>query len=447
MISSYQEAREFLESLIKPYQSERIEGISPEYNNPLGRMTYLLKLLGDPHKKFPSVVVSGTSGKTSTTILTASLLSAAGYSVGQTISPHLQKMNERIVVDGKEIADEEFFALVNTIVPFVSQMEQEVIGPPSYFEALLAMAFLYFAQKKVDIVIAEVGLEGKFDGTNTLSPLVFVYTNTSLDHTQILGETVEQIAEEGAFSIKENMTVVSGITQPSVISIFEKYAKNVYTPLLLLGKDFSYSLKKSTKEEDVFDFEDVKGKISSINVSLTGEYQAQNAVLAIEAVRQLGKNGFHVSEEQIRLALKTSFVAGRFEKIREGIILDGAHNPAKMHAFLSSLQTLYPNTKKIFVVGFKKGKDAREMLLEIQKMAEVIVLTEFQSLSDTTKNTSMSQEELLNSLTQKVQTSATVGEALSLAESLAKNTPESMIVITGSLYLVGEARQLLLAGR
>ncbi len=457
-VTTYTEARQYLEDLIKPYQAQRIEGIPEEFNNPLGRMKYLLNLLDNPEKKFPSIVVSGTSGKSSTTYYIAHALTTVGYKVGMTISPHLQKLNERLQINNIEIPDDVLVEILNDIIPAVEKMKQSPLGAPSYFETLLALAFYYFAKEKVDIVVAEVGLEGKFDGTNVLERLVFVYTNTSLDHTQILGETVEEIAKEGVAGIQKHSTdenapiVITGVSQPSVIEIFTDAAEKARVPLRLLGKDFSYELKSTKENGEVFDYHAEGSALSQILLPMKGEYQAQNAVLAIDALFQLKKFGFEISPEQIHTAFSTAFFPGRFETVEDNLIIDGAHNPAKMQAFISSLEKIYPDKKKIFVLGFKEGKNISAMLQIVLPIADAVVTTEFHSVMDWTKNPSVEGKGLYDFVKEnsylkigtEVYQTLTVKDALEKAKNIQQQFPEDIIVITGSLYLVGEVRAVLM---
>lgn len=459
MINTYRQAREYLETLIKPFQMQRIEGIHQKYQNPFGRMSYLLDLLGNPQKKFPSVVVSGTSGKTSTSHYIASLLTSAGYRVGLTISPHLQKLNERMQINNQQISDDALLELVQEVRIAVEKMEKSPFGEPSYFEVLLSCAFLYFAKQKVDIVVAEVGLEGKYDGTNILDRLVFVYTNTSLDHTQILGETVEAIAQETISGIIPNHAfpgapfVISGVTQPTVKKILEDAVSSAGVSLALLGRDFSYTREKTAPHEIIFSFFDPEISFDHVRLTMDGEYQAENAALALEAVQNLKGFGFIVSEEHIRAAFAHAHVPGRFEVFGD-IILDGAHNPAKMEAFLGALAERYPDKKKIFVIGFKEGKDTVTMLdLLLPVASNTVVTTMFHTAVDQSKNASLPAEHLYQTVLQhqkrKPQTEVvkthTVQEALSVAKKVQASIPESIIVVTGSLYVVGEARDLLTA--
>src|SRR3989344_3641959 len=225
-IGNYMEALNYLESFI----GKVVFKVDPEtvkLHPPLDRMKILLKLLDNPQDKFKSILVGGTSGKGSTAYLISHILTTAGYKTGLTISPHLQKINERIQINGKSISDEGFVKLLNLIIPAIEKMSFDFAqgkvgaparhrllpkasaGGPSYFEILIAMAFLYFAEQKVDIAVVEVGMGGEFDATNTLYPLIAVLTNVSLDHTNILGGSVQKIARTKAGIIKNRSSLRS----------------------------------------------------------------------------------------------------------------------------------------------------------------------------------------------------------------------------------------------
>jgi dihydrofolate synthase/folylpolyglutamate synthase len=371
------------------------------------------------------------------------MLTSAGYKTGLALSPHIVRINERIQLNGKEIGDEDFAKLVTDVIPAVEKMKQSMYGSPSYFEITVGMTFLFFARQQVDIAVVEVGMGGKYDATNTLEPLVAVLTNVSLDHIQFLGDTVEEIAKTKVGIIKkynvssikykgENTpVVVTGVTQSSVIEVVEKRCKEVGTKLYRLGKDF---------------------QLTGYEIGLHGEYQRENASLAIEAIKQLGKLGFSIDEQTIREALHSAHFTGRFELIeyvvhntKYKILLDGAHNQAKMHAFVSSLRKAYPTQKKIFVISFKKDKNIEEMVKEIITQTDSIVITEFEIGTDTMiSKASMDAESIADIIKEldykkEIYNEKDSVKAVKKAMHMAKE--DDIVVITGSLYLIGEIKQ------
>ena len=366
MITTYQEAREYLESFIRPSTYKKLAHHDPHAIDMLGRAKVFLELLGNPQNHLKAVQVSGTSGKTSTSYLIAHILSTAGYKTGLTISPHLESLTERLQINGEPVKEKQFITLLNKVIPLIHQMKNTAYGEPSYYEILLGIAFLYFKEEKVDIVVAEVGLEGKFDMTNHLHPLVAVVTTISLDHTELLGNTVEKIAEEAVSMIKDlsdqstQQQVITAVTKPSVLQIIEKKCEEKNAVLRCLKKDFSYSTVTTSLSGSKFDFISGTYNLRNIELALVGQYQILNAAIALEVIQKLTERGFVVPEFAVRQAFTSIRVPGRFERILVGgrtFILDGAHNTEKMDSFVTSLTEYYPETAKTFIIAFKKDKD------------------------------------------------------------------------------------------
>jgi dihydrofolate synthase / folylpolyglutamate synthase len=457
-ITTYDQAREYLEFFIRPMVFRKITLENGQEVDPLDRMRKLLELLGNPQEAFRSVVVSGSAGKGSTAYLLSHILTDAGYKTGLSISPHLQKITERMQVNGKLLPDGQFVVLINEIVPVIEKMRTLPIGEPSYFEILLALAFLHFAKEKVDIAVIEVGLEGKYDGTNVLSPLVSVLTNVNLDHIDILGDTVEKIADEAVSFIKrKDQVVITGVKQPSVLDIVRKRCQESTTGYLLLDKDFRYEIRTERVDGTVFDFMRGEEAFRDLHITLVGAYQAENAALAIEAALQLKQFGYEVSEVHVREALTTAVFPGRFEVCNytlnannNTLILDGAHNPAKMVAFLTSLKKLYPEHKKVFLITFKKGKQVDEMVRMIVEQADAVVVTEFHRTIDDQKNASLHSEYVEQAVRPLIKekkiplySEDSSEHALTTAFKTAERMENGLVVVTGSLYLVGEIKELL----
>ncbi|MBI2613222.1 MAG: hypothetical protein HYW62_00400 [Candidatus Levybacteria bacterium] len=513
-ITSYEEAINYLEGFI----GKVVFKINKEFlkkRDPLQRMRILLSLLGNPQEKFRSVLVGGTSGKGSTAYLISHILTVAGYKTGFTVSPHLQKVNERLQINNKSISNENFLILFKSIIlPSIRQMSKMEVGPPSYFEILVAMGFKHFADQKVDIAVAEVGMGGEFDATNTLNPLIAVLTNVGLDHTNILGKTVSKIARTKAGIIKTGATplvVVSGVRQPTVIKIVEDRCRKVGAKLNLLWRNFGYKIKKINHEGSVFDLTVSSGRglqLNDLSLSFLGDYQVENASLAIKTILELRELGFShnarasrdkkISDSAIRKALKTSFFPGRFEVIHVAqqprvsddarqtdsnpspnsaslsksrlqsrtqptfsssesglsrsnhtLILDSAHNPTKMRAFLATLKKLYPKEKKVFLVGFKFDKDIQKMLKQIIKVADEIIITEFNRATDMNLHASADAESIKYQVLSikysgKIIVEKDSKKALKIGiKTIQQFNNETILVVTGSLYLVGEIRGLL----
>src|SRR3989344_4052452 len=458
MINSYKQARKYLESIISNSTYINTSPRARDGSNPLMRTRHLLNKLGNPQDKYPSVVISGTSGKGSTAYLISKILIESGYKTGFTCSPHLQNITERMQINAQQIPKNQFVILLNEVFPIIQKMKTTPFGLPSYYEVLLALTLVYFAKENIDFAVIEVGLEGKFESTNIMTPLIFILTNISLDHTQILGNTVEKIADEATWRIKD-MTylfqgqkpiIITGAKQPKVLNIIEKRAKEAKIPILHISKDFDYKHIENVKQGVIFSFWNKRIKLDKLTVSLHGEYQAENATLSIETVLQLQKFGFNVKKESIYNALQAAFFPGRFEKIvrnNQTIILDGAHNIAKMQAFLDSLEKIIPNTKKVFLVGFKKDKDISGLLSLITRHTNKLVITKFTTSTDLGKNLSMNTDNVAlkvpkNNHSIDIYVEKDIRKALKKGLKLAVEN-NAIIIVTGSLYLVGEIRELL----
>lgn len=500
MIRSYINAVKYLESFIP----------TPEMKHPgklgIKRMRYLVKLLGNPQNAYPIIHVGGTSGKGSTATIIASILSTK-YKVGLHTSPHLVKINERIRIFSrgplaeiargplmKDISDKEFIELINDVYPAIKKVEESKQGKPSYFEIVTAMAFLYFKKEKVDIAVIEVGMGGRFDATNVIKPLVAVITNVGLDHTEILGDTVEEIARDKVGIIKSGTPVATGVRQPSVIEIVEKICMEKEAPFSLLVpsprgstfahpqggfKAFSYKIKKITSAGSVFDyFGDQTYK--NLKLSLLGEHQVENAVLAIRAIELLRKSAevsslfcaplklapynnnargresaqkasFPADLDSISKGLKQAFIPGRLEIVhkRPTVILDGAHNPDKMKALVIAIKDIFPDKRIIAVVAIKSGKDAQGILKEILPICHEIIFTKFRLTTDLGDTFSYTPAELKKVISRgplaiSARSPLIKSDPVSAVEEAINSTnPDDIILVTGSLYLVGEIKKVL----
>jgi dihydrofolate synthase/folylpolyglutamate synthase len=441
MISTFKEAVAYLETLI-PTSNRTVKALRLE------RIVYLLKLLGNPHQKLKFVHIGGTSGKGSVAYLLSKLLNAQGYKVGLHLSPHLQKITERMQINDMPISEKKFINQVNLLLPLNRKVQKDLnLGEPTYFETLVAASFDYFEKEKVDIAIVEVGLGGTLDATNVIKPLLSIITSVGLDHTEILGKTVQKIARDKAGIIKEGSPVITGATQPSVREIIMKKAQNLDSKVYVLGSDFDHKIKNTTLSGSIFDFT-MKDKIyRNISLSLLGIFQVENASLALMASHLLTDFGFKIGKETIYKALEVAKIPGRFEKVSEKplIILDGAHNPIKMQTFLSSLRRIFPKKKFIFLVAFKKDKDIKNILKLLTPASTSFVVSEFNQPTDMGKRFTTRAAEIRRLIKEvgfsgKTLIQRNSHKALFEAKKLASKG--DVIVVTGSLYFVGEIRNL-----
>lgn len=445
MLKNLLQTKKHLYSLIPFLQKQKFPG-----ELGLLRMTELLQRLGNPEQDFISVHIAGTAGKGSTTYLIAKIMEQSGLKVGLHISPHLQTMRERIQVDGKLITKKEFIGLINQIKSIVEQMDRvSKFGKPSYFEVLLAATFLYFRQKKIDLAVVEAGMGGKYDGTNILKPAVTVVTNIGLDHVKVLGRTKADILKDKMRIIKPGCgAAISGIKQEYLLEIIKSHCQREKVPLLVFNKDFRVEKKYSDQKYSQFDFVFKKRVIKDIKLNLPGLFQIDNASLAIASSLKLAElSGFKLTKVEIKKALSKAFFPGRMERARDKplVILDGAHNGDKIRALVRSIKQIYPKKKFLIVFAVKKGKDVKVMLSNLKTISNQFILTQFGQATDLGLELNYPVTQLFQKA-KKIMPQAELyleknsQEALEKAIKLAQEKKES-VLLTGSLYLVGEARE------
>jgi dihydrofolate synthase/folylpolyglutamate synthase len=405
----------------------------------------LMVSLGSPHRKFRSVHVAGTNGKGSTAAFIAGMLRAAGYRVGLYTSPHLVSFTERIRINGDPISEKRVVELAQRVRKAYGGLKpagESAAMSPTFFEVTTAIAFIYFAEEEVDIAVIEVGMGGRLDSTNVIIPLVSVITNIDLEHTEFLGTTLEQIATEKAGIIKPGVPVVTGAVQPDVVSVIERTAEAKAAGISRLSRDFMPENVVSGAEP-VFDYRGRKAAYEGLKLRLIGRYQVDNACLALAAVEYLREAGIAVDEQAVRRGLEQTHWEGRMERIakRPDIYLDGAHNPAsakKLAATVGELKTAYGQL--VLVIGILGDKDYQGIANEIVPLADRVVVTRPQ-YSRALDVPFLAGE--IRKLHTRVTTAETVAEAIALARDDASS--DDLILVTGSLYMVGDARALLSA--
>lgn len=444
MIKTFSEAVNYLESLIPKEKQKR-------YPRELGllRQKYLLKLLDNPQDKYPCVHVTGTAGKSSTAYLMAAILKEGGYKVGLHISPHLELITERIQINSQNLAKNKFVKILNQIIPAINQVKKSPFGQPTYFEALVALTFLAFAQAKVDIAVIEVGMGGRFDGTNVIKkPLISMITNIGLDHTQILGKTTEQIAHDKKEIIKKNSLVIVGAKQKTVRKIINNKCLVQKSRLYLLNKDFTYQLKTVNEQGSIFNFSSKENHYYDLKLKLLGFHQVENASLALMAMEKLRSCGFKITLKNIKRAFISASFPGRLEIIRKKplVVFDGAHNQDKMKALTKSFVKLFKYQELIVVLALKKDKDIKLTLAPLLKIASFIIVTRFTIGNDLGLDLSYHPEKLALAIKKECgfKNLAVVSTPLEAFKKALKIQQEKdVILVTGSLYLVGELKTLL----
>jgi dihydrofolate synthase/folylpolyglutamate synthase len=448
---------------------------TPSHKFDLAHMRVLLAALNHPELQFPGVLVAGTNGKGSTAATLASILRASGLRTGLYTSPHLVRMNERIRINGTEINDEDF-ALLHDVVDRTAERlveDGELPWHPSFFEMLTAIAFEYFAQNKIAIVVLEVGMGGRLDATNVIDPRVSVITDISLDHQKFLGNTVSEIATEKAGIIRSGGIVVTLPQQPQandVIgnTILELGAQGVsavpYVPPVSPGSD-EYLERRSEKpliaelaHERAEDAENshanfsspisryplqVMGKQILVETPLVGRHQLRNIALAIAAAEVLSHQGFPITPETIEGGIRTTRWPGRFQVMRAAAgapeyVFDVAHNPAGAWALRSALSACYEDRPLTFVFGAMKDKAISEIAEILFPLAARVVATKADNPRSATPD---EIREAASRTATDIEDAIDVASALDRARSLAG--PGGIVVITGSIYIVGEAMRIL----
>lgn len=405
----------------------------------LERVRALLEALGSPHRGLPVVHVGGTSGKGSTATTIAAILREAGYRVGLHTKPHLHSVEERFVVDGAPIGSEDLVALLEAAAPAARAVK------PSWHELTTALMLWHFRRSAVDVAVVEVGLGGTYDSTNVVEPVVTVLTNVGLDHTEVLGDTVEEIARDKVGIVKPGCVAVTGVKQPTVAEIVAARCAELGVPLFRLGADFSCGPGSTTDQGSRFDYLAPGRELRGLWLSTVGAHQVENAALAISAALALERRGFVVSEPAIRRALANVRVPGRVEVLRRSptLVLDGAHNPDKMAALAATLKGQFAWQRLIGVVALKRGHDHRATLAALAPLLDAIHLTRFVAATDYGRDSSADPESLA-ALWQELGTQAEVAvdpdPIRSVERALAAASAEDVVCVTGSLYLVGQIR-------
>ena len=421
----------------------------------LAYVRILLAALNNPEQRFPAVLIAGTNGKGSTAATLASILGAADLRTSLYTSPHLVRINERIRINGTEIPDDDF-ALLHDLVDRTAERlveEGELPWHPSFFEMLTAIAFEYFAQSKVQIAVLEVGMGGRLDATNVVEPLVSVITDISLDHQKFLGNTVAEIAREKAGIIRRNGIVVTLPQQPhanDVIgnTILELNARAVsavpYVPPVSPAS--TEYLVPSAERKDRSPISryplQVMGKQILIKTPLIGRHQLRNVALAIAAAEELDKQGFPITPEAIESGIRETHWPGRFQVVPSHgeapeFVFDVAHNPAGAWALRSTLSTYYENRPLTFIFGAMRDKAIGEMAEILFPLADRVIVTR----ADNPRSATFDEiRQAAARVSTDIQPAEDVDEALARVQGL---KPPAVVVITGSIYIVGGAMRLL----
>jgi dihydrofolate synthase/folylpolyglutamate synthase len=418
---------------------------TPSHKFDLAHMRVLLSALQNPEKKFPSVLVAGTNGKGSTAATLAAILQASGVRTGLYTSPHLVRINERIRTNGEEISDDKF-ALLHDVVERTAERlieDGELPWHPSFFEMLTAIAFEHFATSKIEIAVLEVGMGGRLDATNVVEPLVSVITDISLDHQKFLGDTIPEIAREKAGIIHGDGIVVTlpqSAAANDVIghAVLEQNARAVsaapYVPPVSPASDSYFSAEQPIARYPL----QVMGKQIFVESPLIGRHQLRNIALAVAAAEELSHR-FPVTPESIERGIRQTRWPGRFQVIaaqngEPEYVFDVAHNPAGAWALRSTLSACYEDKRLILVFGAMRDKAIAEISEILFPLAERVIATQ----ADNPRSATPEEIRHAAARTQAdIELVPYLPAALKRARELAP--PDGIVVVTGSIYVVGEA--------
>lgn len=442
-IRTYRQALAFLNTKTNYEKMVRVGYNHTNFN--LSRMSRILAELGNPHKQLRMLHVAGTKGKGSTCYMLAGMLQATGRKVGMYTSPHLIELRERISVNGDMVSEAAFTRLIAKIAPIAQKLEKE---GPTFFELMTAAAFLHFVDEQVDFAVVETGLGGRLDSTNVIKPEVVGITSISYDHMHLLGNTLPQIAEEKAGIFKPGIPAVTAPQPPEVIKTLKMVAERVGCELRVVADDIDYSYRFEVSR-DFGPHSRVcmltkHSRFDHVRVPLLGEHQALNCGVALGMLDCLRRSGEDINEQVAIDGLEKVRVPGRLEMIQTEprIVVDAAHNGESVACLMRGIGQNIGYDSMVVIFACAVDKDIDGMLSQLQLGADKVIFT---SLGN---SRSADPAELLQRFQEQTHKMAQVAPTLPEAYQIARHCVgrEDLICITGSVYLVGEAKKLQAAG-
>ena len=439
MSLTFAEALSYLDSFVN---YERQPGVSYTRESfDLTEFERFLARLDNPHRRLKTVVVAGTKGKGSTAAMIASIAQATGLKAGLYTSPHLCSVRERIRVDGEIVSEETFAALVSELMPHIEAAGMAGVRRyRTFFEILTAMALVHFQRMEVELAVLEVGLGGRLDATNVATPLVSVITSISLDHTEVLGDTIPKIAREKAGIIKPHGLAVVAPQRPEALTVIREVCVTQDARLHDIAAEWRWQPLSYGWEGSVFDLHGVAQSYLALEIPLAGPHQMLNATTAIATAEQLQGQGLPISVDGIRQGVKQVQWEGRLETVsrQPWIVLDGAHNRDSARCLREALMTCFQYRRLILVLGISANKNLEGIIEELAPLASLTVATRAMvpraapPQRVATLAAKWSDHIIAEEDTQKA-----------LAQALAETQPDDLLLVTGSLYLVGDAKRLL----
>ena len=410
----------------------------------LERMEYLLGRLGHPERRLKFIHIAGTNGKGSTSAMIEAVLRQAGYETGLFTSPYIESFNSRIRANGEPIPTDDLLKMIRKIQPIVEEMKEQEIGIPTEFEVITVLAILYFATVAFpDFVIWETGLGGRLDSTNVVFPLVSVITNVGLDHMNILGNSLHEIAYEKAGIIKNGVPVVTGVQKSEALEVLKAVANRKKATLYVAGQDFTPTRKplENGRLTEMFDFKNFFVSYEDLELSLLGAHQIDNAALAVMTLQVLKTySALYIEEEHLREGLKKTIWPGRFERVLSypPVILDGAHNEDGIRALVKTLEDFFPGKKVNLLFAVLRDKPYEEMIHTLVPSCQEVTVT-------AVSHPRGADPQRIGDEFAKVNPELTVTVIEDWQEALKKVandvTGDRILLVAGSLYFISDIRR------
>jgi dihydrofolate synthase/folylpolyglutamate synthase len=431
--SDYQQALDYLYSFVDYSLTRNLRNLPEKFN--LERMRALMQRIGNPHQKYPVIHVAGTKGKGSTAAMIAGGLQAAGYRVGFYTSPHLIDFTERIQVNRQPISKESLVEIIEELKPHIAEIPELTT-----FELTTAVGFVYFAQQHIDIAVVEVGLGGRLDATNIVTPLVSVITSISYDHTAVLGKTLAAIAGEKGGIIKPGRPLVIAPQADEARQVLTDLAMERNAPVLQVGKDIIYSTGSHSLTSQFFSVA-VNEKPEShldLEIPLLGQHQVENAATAYGAILAARKEGLAIPDEAIQRGFSSVNWMGRFELLQKEppVILDSAHNQDSAKRLVETLKTYFPGRRVVLVFGVSEDKDVEGMFAELLPITDLLIAT--QSIHPRALEAGKLVEMALPYGKSAI---AVLPLEEAIRYALENVNSDGLILVTGSLFVVAAAKQ------
>jgi dihydrofolate synthase/folylpolyglutamate synthase len=401
----------------------------------------LLEGMGNPQYNYKSILVAGTNGKGSNVSIISSILKEAGYKVGTFTKPHLSSFTERIVVNDKRITEDDVIRLVEYAKKTIQKIKDKPgFRHPTYFEVTTAIMFKYFEEQEVDFAILEVGMGGRLDATNVVNPLVSVITNISLEHTKVLGDTVLKIAKEKAGIIKENRILVTATQDDKVFSLFKKICQEKNSKIFRVGQNIKFEKINSDMNGHTFNLEVFGERYENLYLPLIGDHQLFNVSSSVGAIEALKEYDIEINEESIRQGLKKVKWPGRLEIVQKKalVVLDCAKDYEAMKSLKKTIKDYFDYERLILVISFSSDKKIEKMMNEIVPISDFVIVTKHKVM-DRAANVN-----LLAKIVKKHSKDYEIIEDIkdAIKKALSISNKKDLILVTGSLFAVGEAREI-----